>query len=151
MDKTSVLEDLKRIQASLSAVIAEIESENGGGVSATITEIRKVAILEEVYRARGKVTVRQLSDFALKYGKTPGSCGGYFSGKSPSMTGNEDDKRIPESLLKTDWFTGEGRYLTEEGLRVVLDKRAEWGKDWLDRIPREIVKSEVNVLTVITF
>jgi|GEM_PF-689901 len=150
MHKDNILKDLKKIRASVSAVIDQIEAENKD-VSATVADIRKFAILEEVYRAGGKVTANDISDFAVKYGRTPGSCGGYYSGNSPSMTGKGDDERIPKSLLKPNWFTGEGRYLTRDGLYLVEKKRAEWGEDWLKRIPLNIVSSEIDVLTVVSF
>ena len=147
MNTASVLKDLKRIEASLAAVILQLEAENAG-VKATVAEVRKAAVLEEVYRAGGKVTPGDLSRFSEEYGKTPSSSAGYFSGKAPSMT---VDQLIAATLLKPNWFTGTGRYLTGQGLRVVLEKREAWGDDWLDRIPREILKSQVNALSVITF
>ncbi|TCL54482.1 hypothetical protein EDD76_12086 [Kineothrix alysoides] len=149
MDKTKLLKDLKRIEASLAAVIHQIESENTG-ITATIAVVRKIAILEEVFRAGGKVTAEEVSKFAIKYGKTPSSCAGYYSGKSPSMTTNEeliDDK----ALLKYNWFTSDWRYLTNTGLLLVREKRDEWGEDWLDRVPLDIVGSDANTLTYINF
>lgn len=148
MEKKHLLNDLKRIQASITAVINQLESEKTG-VTATIADIRRLAILEEVCRAGGTVKPEDISKFAKKYGKTPSSCAGYFSGKSPSMTGN--DELIAKGLLKANWFTGEGRYLTDTGLRLVMEKRDEWGEDWLERIPIEIVCSEANTLTFINF
>ena len=150
MDKDNILKNLKMIESSISAVIAQMEAEKGE-VETTIADVRKFAILEEVFRENGKVKADKLSELAIKYGKTPGSSGGYFSGDLPSMTSKADDARIPESLLKPNWFNGEWRYLTEEGLRVVIAKRAEWGEDWLDRIPLEIVGSKADKETIISF
>ena len=101
-----------------------------------IIEIRRVAVLEEIYRAGGTVTAKEVSCFAEKYGKTPSSTAGYYSGNKPSLTASED--RL-------------ARVLTETGRMIVLEKREEWGEDWLERVPMEIVSNAYARDTEIVF
>ena len=63
----SLLDELKEMQAKLSAIIARLEAEHNT-VTATLAEIRRVAVLEEIYRAGGMVTAKEVSCFAEKYG-----------------------------------------------------------------------------------
>lgn len=119
----TILEELKEIEARVSALIQRMESEHTA-ITATVGEVRRLAILEEVFRNNGKATPREISDYAKKYGKTPSSCAGYYSGKSPSMSAS-DDKRT--------------RLLTETGKRIVQETREMWGDDWLDRVPMNVI------------
>lgn len=119
----TILEELKEIEARVSALIQRMESEHTA-ITATVGEVRRLAILEEVFRNNGKATPREISDYAKKYGKTPSSCAGYYSGKSTSMSAS-DDKRT--------------RLLTETGKRIVQETREMWGDDWLDRVPMNVI------------
>lgn len=131
----TVLEELKEIEARTSALIKRLESENKR-VSATVGEVRKVAILEEVSRIGGSATPQEISDFARKYGKTPSSSAGYYSGKKPSMIASKDRQ---------------SRLLTTTGEQTVAKARAEWGDDWLERVPLEIVGNKYTPDSEISF
>lgn len=119
----TILDELKNIEARISALIQRMEAEHKA-ITATVGEVRRIAILEEVFRNNGKATPQEISDYAKKYGKTPSSCAGYYSGKSPSMSAS-DDKQT--------------RQLTETGKRIVQETREMWGEDWLDRVPMNVV------------
>lgn len=119
----TILYELKEIEAHVSALIQRMEAENKA-ITATVGEVRRLAILEEVFRNNGKATPREISDYAKKYGKTPSSCAGYYSGKSPSMSASDDKKT---------------RQLTETGKRIVKETREMWGEDWLDRVPMNVI------------
>lgn len=121
-----LLKELREIEARVSALIARIESENKTIVT-TVAEIRRVAILEEIYRAGGRVTAKQIALFAKKYGKTPSSTAGYYSGKKPSLVATADKSK---------------RELTETGRLVVKEMREKCGEDWLERVPLDIVGNE---------
>ena len=126
----NVIEELKRIQAAVTNLIEVLESSpENKTVSATVGEIRSVAILEEIYRCSGSVTPEQISEFAVKYGKTPSSCAGYYSGKKPSLNASDDRKR---------------RLLTKQGEETVLAARHRWGDDWLDRVPQSIIANDAT-------
>ena len=71
----SLLDELKEMQAKLSAIIVRLEAEHNT-VTATLAEIRRVAVLEEIYRAGGTVTAKEVSCFAEKYGKNSEFNGG---------------------------------------------------------------------------
>lgn len=131
----SVLEELRAIEARVSALIRRMEAEQKAA-TATVGEIRRLAILEEVYRKAGRATPEDISGYAIKYGKTPSSCAGYYSGKSPSLAASEDR---------------EFRLLTETGNRLVLEAREKWGKDWLDRIPLDIVGNSETIGAEVSF
>lgn len=131
----TILDELKEIEAKVSALINRLESE-GKSVVTTVGEVRKIAILEEVYRNGGTATPIEISDFARKYGKTPSSTAGYYSGKKPSLGATADR---------------EARELTETGKKVVMDTRDKWGEDWLDRVPLEIVGNEHTPDSEVTF
>ena len=119
----TVLEELKEIEAKVSALINRLESEDKSVVT-TVAEIRKIAILEEVYRLGGTATPQEISDLARKYGKTPSSTAGYYSGTKPSLAATANR---------------EARELTETGKQVVKETRDKWGENWLDRVPLDIV------------
>ena len=58
----NVIEELKRIQAAVTNLIEVLESSpENKTVSATVGEIRSVAILEEIYQCSGSVTPEQIS------------------------------------------------------------------------------------------
>ena len=132
----SLLDELKEMQAKLSAIIVRLEAEHNTSELRTLAEIRRVAVLEEIYRAGGTVTAKEVSCFAEKYGKTPSSTAGYYSGNKPSLTASED--RL-------------ARVLTETGRMIVLEKREEWGEDWLERVPMEIVSNAYARDTEVVF
>lgn len=123
MDKAIVLRELREIEARISAVIRQLDAENVN-FDTTVGEIRRVAILEEIFRTNGVSLPEDISNYAIKYGKTPSSCAGYFSGKLPSLVTSND------RVL---------RVLTETGKRYVEEAREKWGEDWLERVPLEIV------------
>lgn len=131
----TVLDELKEIEARVSALIQRMEAEHKA-VKATVGEVRRLAILEEVFRNNGKVTPQEISDYAKKYGKTPSSCAGYYSGKSPSMTASEDRQT---------------RQLTETGERIVKETREKWGEDWLDRVPMSVIGNHYTPDAEISF
>lgn len=119
-----MLKELKEINAKIAAVIIRLETEHKTVVT-TLAEGRRVAILEEIYRAGGTVTAKEVVYFAEKYGKKASSTAGYYSGKKPSL--------VTEQL---------SRNLTEAGKWIVAEKRKEWGDDWLERILMNIVSDE---------
>lgn len=131
----TVLDELKEIQAKVTALINRIEAEDTGVVT-TVGEVRKIAILEEIYRKGGIATPLEISNFARKYGKTPSSTAGYYSGKKPSLIATVDR---------------EARELTEIGKQIVIETRDKWGDDWLDRIPLDIVGNEHTPDSEISF
>lgn len=131
--KETVLKELLEIKAKVEALIVLIKQESS--VTASIEEIRKIALLEEIYRLGGRVTPGQISTIAKKYGKTPSSTAGYYSGKSPSLEACEDDTRR----------------LTEQGESTIVFYRKEWGDDWLERIPLDIVGNPNTRATEIAF
>lgn len=130
-----ILKELRVIEARVSALIRRIEAE-AKAVTATVGEIRRLALLEEVYRKGGKVTPQEISDLARKYHKTPSSCAGYYSGKAPSMSVSAD-RRF--------------RVLTETGNRIVQETREKWGEDWLDRVPMDIVGDDNTIDVEVAF
>ena len=119
----TILDELKEIEARVSALIQRIAAEHKA-ITATVGEVRRLAILEEVFRNKGQATPKEISNYAKKYGKTPSSCAGYYSGKSPSMSTSDDKKT---------------RQLTETGKRIVQETREMWGEDWLDRVPMDVI------------
>lgn len=123
MDKNYILKELREIETRVTVLIRALESERAA-ITATLGEIRRMAILEEVYRAGGSASPQQISHFARKYGRDPSACGGYYSGKLPSMAASGD---------------GQNRNLTQAGRELVEDTRDAWGEDWLDRLPMTIV------------
>lgn len=131
----TILEELKEIEAKVSALINRLESEDKSVVT-TVGEVRKIAILEEVYRLGGIATAQEISDFARKYGKTPSSTAGYYSGNKPSLVATADR---------------EARELTETGKQVVKETREKWGHNWLDRIPLDIVGNEYTPEAEVSF
>ena len=76
----TILDELKEIEARVSALIQRIAAEHKA-ITATVGEVRRLAILEEVFRNKGQATPKEISNYAKKYGKTPSSCAGYYSGK----------------------------------------------------------------------
>jgi len=125
MNREEIIKELKGIEAQVAALIKKIEPQTAtSGVKVTVGELRKAAILEEIYLAGGAVTPKELSSFAVRYGRTPGSCAGYFSGKKPSLKSSQDKSE---------------RVLTDLGNEFLKSKREKWGEDWLNRIPHETV------------
>ncbi|WP_461810594.1 hypothetical protein [Faecalimonas sp.] len=131
----SIVNELKEIQAKVTALINLLESENKSSI-ATVSEVRKVAVLEEVFRLGGIATPQEISEIAKKYGKTPSSTAGYYSGKKPSMEATEDRS---------------ARRITDTGIKVVEETRQLWGEDWLDRLPMDIIGNEHTPDTEISF
>ena len=122
----TVLKGLLEIKAQVDSLILVLQSENAK-TTAFIEEVRKIAVLEEVYRLGGSATPRHIADIATKYGKAPSSTAGYYSGKSPSLEASVDSNG--DAIRK----------LTAQGEANVLHYRAVWGADWLQRIPLNIV------------
>lgn len=135
MQNEIILKELHEIAARVDILIRRLETEDAAVVT-TVGEVRKIAILEEVYRLGGKVTPHQISELARKYGRDPSACGGYYGGKTASM--------------KAD-HTRQFRELTDAGKKSVEDTRTTWGEDWLDRIPMDIVSSQRAADTEISF
>ena len=136
MQVKSVLSELKEIEARVSGLVQRMEAEDGA-ITATVCEVRKYAILEEVFRNGERATPEEISDFAKKYGKTPSSTAGYYSGKNPSLTKSVGDDKI--------------RQLTETGKEMVLEARNKWGADWLDRVPLDLIGSNQTPNAAISF
>ena len=130
-----ILEELKEIEARVSALIRELESPNEG-ITANVGEIRRLAVLEEIFRLGREATPEEISVFAQKFGKDPRSSSGYFSGKSPSLKRSENGKK---------------RVLTPTGINSVMTARQQWGTDWLERIPLDIVGNASTPDLEITF
>lgn len=126
IEMQELLKELREIEARVSAIIARLESENKTTVT-TVAEVRRLAILEEIYRAGGSVTAKQIADFAKKYGKTPSSTAGYYSGRKPSLVATDDRT---------------ARKLTKTGIEIVMKMREKCGEDWLDKVPLEVVGNE---------
>ncbi len=136
MEMDQILKALYKIKAEVDSLIANIAS--NATITATVEEVRRVAILEEIYRL-GQATPKQISEIAVKYGKTPSSTAGYYSGNAPSLKGSVNKK-------------GEAvRKLTQHGEAVVMNYRSRWGEDWLDRIPIEDVGNSNAKTTFVKF
>ena len=131
----TILSELKEIEAKVSALINRLESENTS-ITTTVGEVRKIAILEEIYRKGGTVTPKEISNFARKYGKSPSSTAGYYSGNKPSLAVSSERQ---------------ARVLTESGKLAVEETRDKWGEDWLDRIPLDIVGNEYTPEAKLSF
>ncbi|MBE0466745.1 MAG: hypothetical protein IBX71_05915 [Candidatus Desulforudis sp.] len=129
-DQLSLIEqDLKAVKVQLRNLYAA-----EGGKEIPVHTIRALAPLAEVVRAGGNVSPLELSWFCRKYGKHPKGAAGYFTGTSPSMKSGEGDRRM----------------ITDQGLARVRQAEMEYGKDWLDRVPLDIVANpEVDADTLI--
>ena len=137
MTNQEILHQLKEIQGQVNGLIQALErEEQSQSVTATVGEVRRAAILEEVYRQGGIVTAADISVFAQRYGRSPRSCGGYYSGAAPSMTASPDKTR---------------RQLTSVGTELVLETRKKWGEDWLDRLPMDVLSNPHTPDTTIAF
>lgn len=136
MTTQEVLRQLKEIQGQVTGLIQALErdEEEDKAVVATVGEVRRVAILEEVYRQGGSATVADISAFAQRYGRSPRSCGGYYSGTAPSLRKQ-----------------GSGRELTPMGVQLVMEARQKWGDDWLDRLPMDVLSNPHTPDTTIAF
>ena len=64
----TILSELKEIEAKVSALINRLESENTS-ITTTVGEVRKIAILEEIYRKGGTVTPKEISNLQENTGK----------------------------------------------------------------------------------
>ena len=129
----TVLKELLEIKAKVESLISILQSENTS-VKTSIEEIRKVAVLEEIARLGGSCTPAEISAISLKYGKTPSSTAGYYSGKTPSLESKDGLRR-----------------LSKQGESIVAKYREEWGADWLERIPLEMVGNSNAKATEIVF
>ena len=136
MDKKDILKELREIEARVTVLVRALGEEEEKVVTATLGEVRRMAILEEVCRAGGSASPGQISAFARRYGRDPSACGGYYSGKLPSMAASGD---------------GRSRVLTQAGRELVEDTREAWGEDWLDRLPMDIVGNPHASNTKISF
>ena len=131
IEMQELLKELWEIEARVSAIIARLESENKTTVT-TVAEVQRLAILEEIYRAGGSVTAKQIADFAKKYRKIPSSTAGYYFGRKPSLVATDDRTA--------------GK-LTETGIEIVMKMREKCGEDWLDKVPLEVVGNEYTLDT----
>ena len=139
MRNESYLKELYAIRDRVNALIALMEREDSNedgkkltttkiiAKKTTVGEVKKKAILEEIYRLGGTTTPDVISELAIKYGRNPSSTAGYYSGKKPSLIATEDKK---------------ARKLTPYGESIVKQTRTDWGEDWLDRVPLDIVGNE---------
>ena len=136
MTNQEILHQLKEIQGQVNGLIQALErEEQSQSVTATVGEVRRAAILEEVYRQGGSVTAADISVFAQRYGRSPRSCGGYYSVAAP-LAASEDKTR---------------RELTAVGTELVLEAREKWGEDWLDRLPMDVLSNPHTPDTTIAF
>ena len=139
MYNESYLKELYSIRDRVNALISLMEREDGNedgkkmtttkiiAKKTTVGEVKKKAILEEIYRMGGTTTPDVISELAIKYGRKPSSTAGYYSGKKPSLIATVDKK---------------ARKLTPYGESIVEQTRTDWGEDWLDRVPLDIVGNE---------
>ena len=139
MYNESYLKELYSIRDRVNALISLMERENSNedgkkmtttkiiAKKTTVGEVKKKAILEEIYRMGGTTTPDVISELAIKYGRKPSSTAGYYSGKKPSLIATVDKK---------------ARKLTPYGESIVEQTRTDWGEDWLDRVPLDIVGNE---------
>lgn len=123
--KETILKEFLEIKAKVDALVLTLQSE-GTSTTASITEVRKIAVLEEISRLGGSATPLEISSIAKKYGKTPSSTAGYYSGKAPS-------------LIAIDICGKSIRKLTPQGEKLVELYHSKWGEKWIERIPLEIV------------
>lgn len=138
-EKDAILKELLEIKAKVDALVLTLQSEKNASVTASIEAVRKIAVLEEVYRLGETATPNEISEIAKKWGKSPSSTAGYYSGNSPSL----------EACVNSN---GDAiRRLTAQGVENVKRYRSEWGEDWLDRIPLEIVGNSNTKTTEISF
>lgn len=115
---------LNSIEHELRAVKLQIRNLYAVGEKEIMVHtVRWVAPLAEVERAGGVVTPLELSWFCRKYGKNPKGVAGYFTGAKPSMRSVEGDKRA----------------ITEDGRARIRQIELEYGEDWLERIPLDLV------------
>ena len=127
MTNQEILHQLKEIQGQVNGLIQALErEEQSQSVTATVGEVRRAAILEEVYRQGGSVTAADISVFAQRYGRSPRSC----------LAASEDKTR---------------RELTAVGTELVLEAREKWGEDWLDRLPMDVLSNPHTPDTTIAF
>lgn len=141
MRNESYLKELYAIRDRVNALISLMEREDSNedkkmtttkiiAKKTTVGEVKKKAILEEIYRMGGTTTPDVISELAIKYGRKPSSTAGYYSGKKPSLIATVDKK---------------ARKLTPYGESIVEQTRTDWGEDWLDRferMPLDIVGNE---------
>lgn len=138
-EKDVILKELLEIKAKVDALVLTLQSAKNASVTASIEEVRKIAVIEEVYRLGGTATPNEISEIAKKWGKSPSSTAGYYSGNSPSL----------EACVNSN---GDAiRRLTAQGVENVKRYRAEWGEDWLDRVQLEIVGNFNTKTTEISF
>jgi len=95
-------------------------------------EVRKFAILEQVYRENGVVTPEELSEIAKSVGRKPQGLAGFF--KNPGAV-------MEQSVNNT-------RRLTKRGEKIVVDARERYGNDFLEKIQDELYNAgEVDEYT----
>lgn len=137
MENETIVKELLEIKAKVDALLALLQSDSS--ITASIAEIRKIAVLEEVYRLGGSATPNEISAIATKYGKSPSSTAGYYSGNAPSLAASEDSNK--QTIRK----------LTPQGETIVKEYRKKWGEDWLLRIPLDVVGNPHTRTTEIAF
>lgn len=136
--KETVLKELLEIKAKVDALVLIIQSKESS-ITASIEEIRKIAVLDEIYHLGGSATPSEISKIARKYGKTPSSTAGYYSGKSPSLEACEDSNK--NTIRK----------LTTQGESIVMQYRSKWGEDWVERVPLDVVGNSNTRTSEIAF
>lgn len=109
---------LESLKASLDRIIDTQDT-----YEISVYDVRRAAILEEVYRENSIVSSDELSEIARKWGRNPQGTAGYFSGTNPSLRA----------------IAGGKRALTERGLEIVMENRNAYGQEWLDRVDKEFV------------
>lgn len=121
----TILTDIKELKQKLESITLSLESitNDQEGIEINVYDIRKIAILEEVYRSDGIVSAEQLSDIAKKWGKSPQGVAGYFTGDNPSLRS----------------IAGGKRALTDKGADAVIYYRDKYGDDWLDKVNLDLV------------
>lgn len=140
MRNESYLKELYSIRDRVNALIALMERENSNEDGKKLTTTKIIAKKTTVGRSQeegiflkryiewgGTTTPDVISELAIKYGRNPSSTAGYYSGKKPSLIATEDKK---------------ARKLTTYGESIVKQTRTDWGEDWLDRVPLDIVGNE---------
>jgi hypothetical protein len=129
-------DQLALIEQELKAVKIQLRNLYAaeGAKEMMVQTIRALAPLAEVSRAGGSVTPLELSWFCRKYGKHPKGAAGYFTGAKPSMRSSADGKRV----------------ITDYGRARLRRVEMEYGEDWLDRVPLDLVSNpEVDPDTII--
>lgn len=127
MTNTELLKELKGIAARLEALMRQLEPrEAEAAVTASVGEVRRLAVLDAIYRCGRPLLPEEISAICSRYGRDPSGSAGYYSGRRPSLRASTDRKT---------------RMLTPDGEALVREARQDWGEDWVDRLPMDLVGS----------